>query len=179
MNDELQTMKDDHVGMLACVLVMRHLADSVGTVSPEEIVQELDQVIHLVDVGLRPHTLAEEQIVYPVVDRLLGSSHATCMLMRDHAEIDALTRELKRLRSSCVEVGLSVSEERTLRRVLYGLDAVIRLHVAREEETCLPLLVLHLAEKAQRSLMERLERREQTVRKATTGASGNAGAGGP
>ena len=57
---------------------------------------------------------------------------------------------------------MSQSDEQALRRVLYGLYAIIKLHLAKEEEIYLPILearipadeVDHLIEAMERSVIE-------------------------
>ena len=48
-------------------------------------------------------------------------------------------------------------EERELRRVLYGLYAVVKLHFAKEEEVYLPLLDRELTADEAQALFERME----------------------
>jgi iron-sulfur cluster repair protein YtfE (RIC family) len=94
---------------------------------------------------LIPHAQAEEQVLYPAVGRLLRALEATETMSRDHLEVIRLTEELEALRLHLFYAPLSESDEQTLRRVLYGLYAIIKLHLAKEEEIYLPILEARLS----------------------------------
>ena len=78
--------------------------------------------------------------MYPAVGRVLGADQATATMRRDHTEVGRLTDELAAIRSQMGGRTLEPTEAKALRRVLYGLYAIIKLHFAKEEEIYLPLL---------------------------------------
>ncbi len=83
---------------------------------------------------LLPHAHAEEQALYPVVAEVMGAKKATATMSRDHVEVERLTRELAILRMIVAEHPLAGEHVKALRRVLYGLYALVRLHFTKEEE---------------------------------------------
>jgi len=107
---------------------------------------------------LIPHAQAEEQVLYPTVGRLLRTLEATDTMSRDHLEIIRLTEELESLRLHLFYAPLTESEEQALRRVLYGLYAIIKLHLAKEEEIYLPILEAHLHPEEVDRMVEGMER---------------------
>ena len=76
----------------------------------------------------------------------MGSPETTATMSRDHVEVGRLTDELhlllERLNGATT---LSPSDTTALRRVLYGLAAIVTLHFAKEEEIYLPLLDARLS----------------------------------
>lgn len=64
-------------------------------------------------------------------------------MSRDHVEVSRLTEQLGWLRSQ----GASFDREQmeNLRRVLYGLHALLKVHFAKEEDVYLPLLESRLS----------------------------------
>ena len=58
----------------------------------------------------------------------------TAALHRTHTEIFHLIRFMDRLVAEIPEEGPGPEDLTDLRRVLYGLDAILRLHMAQEEE---------------------------------------------
>jgi hypothetical protein len=76
------------------------------------------------------------------VARRIGGQDPTAAMSRAHLEIAHLTRLYGRLMDelSGTEGPLAHDDLRDLRRVLYGLHAILRLHFAQEEEQYLPLL---------------------------------------
>ena len=93
------------------------------------------------DSDLLPHERADEELLVPLVARAFGGAAATAALSRTHAEIEhqdgpasAAARRTRRRRRSQPE---DVIE---LRRLLYGLYGVLRLHNAQEEEGAFSLI---------------------------------------
>jgi len=83
---------------------------------------------------LLPHEVAEDRELYPALAASLGGNDPTGVMSRGHAEIAHLTRRLGQL---LAEVDPATPDDEVLadlRRVLYGLQAVLRLHFAQEEE---------------------------------------------
>jgi hypothetical protein len=61
-------------------------------------------------------------------------------MSRAHLEIGHRIRMLGSLLADIPAEGPTGEEVGDFRRILYGLDAILRLHFAQEEETYLPLL---------------------------------------
>jgi hypothetical protein len=73
-------------------------------------------------------------MVYPMLAKALGNDDATAALHRTHTEIFHLVRLFVRLVNEVRDEGPDPEDLVDLRRVLYGLDAILRLHMAQEEE---------------------------------------------
>jgi Hemerythrin HHE cation binding domain len=78
-------------------------------------------------------------------------------MSRDHVEVGRLTDELASLRSELSRPTLGEAPAKALRRVLYGLYALVKLHFAKEEEIYLPLLDARLSAEAARHMFEAME----------------------
>ena len=89
---------------------------------------------------LIPHAKAEEAALYPVVQKVMGASRATATMSRDHQEIGRLAAELQDLRAELAAGNADGGLADDLRRVLYGLYTLVKVHFAKEEEVYLPLL---------------------------------------
>ena len=74
-----------------------------------------------------PHEKAEQEQLYPVMDRLLGSSHATAAMSRTHAEIAHQTRRLGQLIDDIGTTEPDAADMADLRALLYGLHAILSL----------------------------------------------------
>jgi iron-sulfur cluster repair protein YtfE (RIC family) len=59
---------------------------------------------------------------------------------------------------------VSESNEQALRRVLYGLYAIIKLHLAKEEEIYLPLLEARLGTEEVQRMFEVMKRTAQEAK---------------
>jgi hypothetical protein len=89
---------------------------------------------------LLPHERDEEAVFYPMVGRLLGGDDPTGTMRRAHVETAHLIRLLGRLLDDLGPSGPEPGDLPELRRVLYGLHAILRLHFAQEEEAYLSLI---------------------------------------
>jgi len=114
---------------------IRRLADELDALPPEHArtaLQELDVFLHE---RLLPHEHADEREIYPLFERALGGDDPMAALSRTHREIHHLSRMLHRsVEDLTAGEALDQDRIRDIRRLLYGLDAVLQLHFAQEEE---------------------------------------------
>ena len=88
---------------------------------------------------LLPHEELEDRTVYPMLATAMGSDDATASMHRTHQEIFRLARLLDRLVSDLPPEGPSGDDRTDLQRLLYGLEAILRLHQAQEEDLYLSI----------------------------------------
>jgi heavy metal translocating P-type ATPase len=113
---------------------VRSVADRLGELAPGEVRRELEAVRRFVVERLPQHEEEEEAAVYPVVARLLGGEDPMSSMARAHLEISHLARVFRQLLDELPDDGPTPDDLVDLRRVLYGLYAVLRLHFAQEDE---------------------------------------------
>ena len=152
-----QRVRDEHRELMLRIELLRTLADSIGSTSAESIREGVGQAYTFLIHQLIPHAQAEEQVLYPTVGRLLRALEATETMSRDHLEVIRLTEELEALRLHLYYTPISESNEQALRRVLYGLYAIIKLHLAKEEEIYLPIVEARLPAEEVNGLLEAME----------------------
>lgn len=152
------SMRDDCRRQTARIERIRTLADSIGMIPVASLREALGRAYLLLLNQVLPHAQAEELVLYPTIGRLLGSLGITEAGSRDHLEVLRLTGELEVQWLHLFYVPMSVPDERVLRRVLYGLYAIIKLHLAKEEELYLPLLETRLSAEEGERLVEAMER---------------------
>jgi len=153
-----QRVRDEHHELVARIELLRTVAERVGSASIESIREDVGQAYSFLTHQLIPHAQAEEQVFYPTVGRLLHALQATDTMSRDHLEVIRLTEELEALRLQLFYTPVSESSEQALRRVLYGLYAIIKLHLAKEEEIYLPILEARLHPEEVDHTVEAMER---------------------
>jgi iron-sulfur cluster repair protein YtfE (RIC family) len=152
-----QPLRDEHKELLVRFESLRTVADSAGDVSSEEVRRGVDEVDEFLTQHLIPHAQAEEGALYPVVARIMGAPQATATMSRDHVEVGRLTEELKLLRPRLSGAAIGSAEAKGLRRVLYGLYALVKVHFAKEEEVYLPILDAHLGPQEAHRMFEAME----------------------
>ncbi|MBW0118817.1 cadmium-translocating P-type ATPase [Pseudonocardia sp. KRD-169] len=82
-----------------------------------------------------PHERAEETELYPALAAPLGGPEATATMSRTHAEIERLTARLGVHLALAGDAPLPEDRVEDVLATLYGLDTILRLHFAQEEES--------------------------------------------
>ena len=126
--------RDEHREFMPWLARIRTVADRLETYSPVEARDELQQVRWFLTERLPQHEEEEEAAVYPVVSKLMGGDDPMGTMARAHLEIDHLSRVFVHLVDDVPAEGPAAEDLVDLRRVLYGLHAILRLHFAQEEE---------------------------------------------
>lgn len=169
-----EPLREEHRGLLPSIELLRTAADAVGSAPPEELLARVRFAHEFLAGHLIVHATAEDEALYPVVDELLGAP-VTATMRRDHVEVARLTAELTELAGRLDVSGPSEADARELRRVLYGLYAVVRLHFAKEEEVYLPLLDERLDTRDAGMVFAGMEQAAEAARRATATAPGGRG----
>jgi len=113
---------------------LRSVADRLDQMSGPEAIRELETVRLFIAERLPRHEEEEEAAVYPIVASLMGGEDPMSSMSRAHIEISHLGRIFQQLLDDLPPEGPSPDDLLDLRRVLYGLHAILRLHFAQEEE---------------------------------------------
>ena len=131
-----RSLRADHDAVLPTVEQIRTVADSLSSHTPD--VAPVRDLLASLEAELLPHERDDEERLVPIVSRALGGSDATAALSRTHAEI---VHQVGRLRRLLEDVGDAQPEDIVeLRRLLYGLYAICRLHNSQEEQSAFALL---------------------------------------
>jgi len=77
----------EHLAIWADIEQLRTAADTLGVAAPQEAMSAVRQAHQVLVNEIGPHERAEQEQLYPMMNRLLGSSHATAAMSRTHAEI--------------------------------------------------------------------------------------------
>ena len=83
---------------------------------------------------LVPHEQRDDQEVYPGLARLVGGEDPMAAMSTTHREIFRIARLLRHMTEGIPPEGPDAASLREFQRLLYGLDAIVRLHCAQEDE---------------------------------------------
>lgn len=154
----VRQLHDDHTTLRPAVEALRSTADAVGTASMAELRHAVDSDRLYLHAELLPHLEAEEEILYPALRVAMGSATATVGMEHDHAQIRAFAAEIAAIDSELAGVeALSAELASRVRRVFYGLYAVMRNHFDKEEAHYHPYLQRALTSEAQAQLAAALD----------------------
>jgi hemerythrin-like domain-containing protein len=129
--------RQEHVELSPIIDRVRTLADRLDTLGKAQSQIDLRDVLAFLEQKLLPHEDAEEKLLYPAMARVLGGEDPTETMSRAHVEIVHLVRLLRRQVEESEPNGPESEDLEGLRRVLYSLHAVLKLHFAQEEEAYL------------------------------------------
>ncbi|HET9476838.1 MAG TPA: hemerythrin domain-containing protein, partial [Dehalococcoidia bacterium] len=106
---------------------------------------------------LIPHAIAEDRVLYPVVERLMGAPGTTATMSRDHVEVGKFTAELGALKEKIAQSGATETDLTELQRLLFGLYGIVKLHFDKEEEIYVPILDKGLSQAEATEMFEAME----------------------
>jgi hypothetical protein len=134
MTANLETVAHEHSAhMLRQINRMPETGDMVGTASPAELRRRLDETYAFLIEVLIPHIEAAEGTLYPELERMFQNVHSMAPLRREHAEVRRSTAELARIREHLGEQRISVGQSIALRRLVFRLYALLKVHLAEEQ----------------------------------------------
>jgi hypothetical protein len=131
MQESTQTLGELSSELCQQVESLRALADSVGTAPVSDIRDGLDRLDTFVSIRLLPHISALREA--------LGGPEDPSLAM-DLSHLGSLAGEVGWLRRQLSSRDMTVGSANAVRRVLYGLYALLKVHFAKEGELYLPLI---------------------------------------
>jgi hypothetical protein len=123
-----------HQRLAGGIARLRTTADRLGSMDPAETVTELRGLDAFLTDELLPHEQEEDETVHPSLAAAMGNDEATAAFHGTHNEIYRLARVFHELVEAIPMEGPEPEDLAELRRVLYGLHAILRLHQSQEEE---------------------------------------------
>ena len=131
-------LRAEHDAILPLIEQIRTVADALSKRNSDLVPAQA--LLARLEGELIPHERADEELLMPLVDRALGGTDATAAMSRTHAEIEHQVGRLRRLLTDIELASVEPEDVVELRRLLYGLYAVLRLHNAQEEEGAFSLV---------------------------------------
>ena len=101
---------------------------------PDAFEADLAALHRFVTATLEPHMEAVEASLYPALDRLMQNRHSMLQMRREHEDLKRLITRLGLFLEAVQAEALGPAGTIGLRRVLYRLYALLKVHLAEEEE---------------------------------------------
>lgn len=134
-------LRAEHDAVQPVVELVRTVADGLSDGGAD--LAPVRGLLHRLEGELLAHERADEQALVPLVARALGGPDSTAGLSRTHAEIEHQISRLHRLLAGTSDPDGGGGDVVELRRLLYGLYAILRLHNAQEDEGAVALVSAH------------------------------------
>lgn len=104
---------------------LRMAARQLPALDPSARLAVIADLVSFLHESVEPHTRVDEQVLYPEIEARLGSPLAAAAIAYDHLAI----------RSWIAKIAAADEEDvETMQELLYGLDALIRVHLWKEDE---------------------------------------------
>ena len=142
-----------HTELLPHVDELRVLADGVRDLSGEQLRRRLGIELTFIDEQLIPHMEMAERNLYPELERLLEDSRAMGPMRREHEAMRRLVSDARAVRDHLPDGAVSVRDELVMRRVLYRLFTMMRVHLF-EEERYLAIIDRNVSDPEVRALVD-------------------------
>lgn len=136
MSERLRT---EHDHLRPKLEIIRDTADSLDSLTREEARDALRALEEVVSGEILPHEIADENEIYPEMSKLFPGEDPMATMSRTHREIFHLVDLLHRQIADLPPEGPAPEDILDLRRTLYGLHAILRLHFDQEEGLYLAL----------------------------------------
>ena len=127
----------EHAGLFPQLPRLGSLAADAADLGEDELHARLREVLGFLRDGLLPHAAEEERSVYPAAEKLIRAvGGATRTMSIDHRFVGRWVEDLESLEKGPP----SETDRRLVRRLLYGLEALLEVHFTKENEVYVPLL---------------------------------------
>ncbi|MCA8430542.1 heavy metal translocating P-type ATPase [Burkholderia seminalis] len=131
---DVERLRREHTALSPLLDQIRDLADRLPRLSGAAVASELVQMIDSLDERLLPHERADDRDVYARLAPLLGGEDPLAAMSGAHREIFKMVRSLRQMVADLPRDGTNAMQVQAIQRLLYGLEAIVRLHCAQEEE---------------------------------------------
>jgi hemerythrin-like domain-containing protein len=129
----------EHRDLVRGINRIHDVACEVGRRPTPELSGDVLDVLHWLNATLEPHVAWEEAWLFPEIDARTGTPWATRAARFDHQQVREMATRL-RVDQHLLGTGGTVDHQADARCHLFGLEALLRAHIEREERLLIPLL---------------------------------------
>jgi hypothetical protein len=158
----VQSVKEEHEQFLPYLEEIRRVADSIGQASIKHLLGRIAEVHEFLAHRLIPHAVAEGRLLLPLVRKLPGGAEIALGMNQCHVQLGRLTDELETAMERSRRKGMDAGAENELRRILYGIHALLTAHFAEAEEVFSAAIGSETGPERE-ALFEKIERSAQEV----------------
>ena len=129
-----ERLRTEHEHLIPRLDRLRQVADGLDAQTAAEGLRSLREIEEFLVEEVIPHEASDETEIYPQMADLLPGDDPMAMMSRAHREIFHLVEVFSRQIADLSPTGPDPADVQDLRRTLYGLHAILRLHFDQEEE---------------------------------------------
>jgi heavy metal translocating P-type ATPase len=129
-----EELRIEHERLIPQLDGLRDVADALDTQSVADGLHSLHETEAFLVEEILPHEANDETVIYPRMAEILPGEDPMATMSRAHREIFHLVELFQRQVAELPSSGPAPADIRDLRRTLYGLHAILKLHFDQEEE---------------------------------------------
>ena len=133
----LREVREEHVKVREALEALEMAATACDVETPPYDLTRARIALNLLVEDVAPHEAREEARLYPLLARMLGGTDRTSTMSRAHVEIAHRISQLSGLLGYIDSEHPDRADIAELRRLLYGLHAILELHTTQEDESYL------------------------------------------
>ena len=127
------TSEEHHARLIPHVDGLLTLAEMIGHVECGSIHAAFEQEYAFIEAQLVPHMATIEGTLYDRLEAAMGGHHSMAPMRQEHRTLARLVEDLGRYRRHADDCTWGAVEGLALRRALYRLHAILKVHLAEEE----------------------------------------------
>ena len=127
------TSQEHHAKLLPHVDRLAAIAEMIGREDCASIHVSFEEAYGVIVGQLVPHMDAIETTLYAQLERLMGHRHSMAPMREEHRQMRRLIEVIGRYRVHVAGCRLGSVEALALRRALYRLYSILKVHLAEEE----------------------------------------------
>jgi hemerythrin-like domain-containing protein len=151
MSHVTDAMRRHHADLLS------RLSEQVQRLAEDPVAADPAALAHLLNDDLLPHAAGEERHLYPAVDPLIKAhGSATATMSIDHEVITDYVRQIDDLARAVAAADPRQRPAMVRRMAQLGLqlEAIVRLHLRKEEDVYLPLFERYVSTEDQQRVLD-------------------------
>jgi iron-sulfur cluster repair protein YtfE (RIC family) len=152
----MEPLRAEHRQLLPHIEELSGVAAAATHATPATLRHEVARTLEFLVRQIKPHAAAEDEVLYPAVERAMRAPGATDVMRYEHRALERMIGDLQALQLE-MGIGLGPDQRARLGAVLYSLHAVLSLHFVKEEELYVPLLEARLTAGQADALFEEME----------------------
>jgi Hemerythrin HHE cation binding domain len=159
----VESVREEHEQFLPYLEDIRKVADSIGRASIKHLLGRMAEIHEFLAHRLIPHAVAEGRLMLPLVGKLPSGAETAVGMNQCHVQLGRLTDELEAGMEQARRTGTDTQVESELRRILYGLHALLTAHFAQAEDVFTAALEPERGPTERAELFAEVERSAQEV----------------
>jgi len=124
---------EHHERLMQTVDRMPALGDAILGAKPADLKATIAEMDTFLSGTLVPHLESAEATLYPELERMMQNRHSMTPMKREHTEIRKLAADFHTVGQEFATLAPSLSRSLALRRVVFRLYALLKIHLVEEE----------------------------------------------